>query len=233
MELENENGTYYPVEDVSLYQGIVGEKTKFLYNYLDSNFKWNVSEEDYFSDLSNAKAIIESLEIDTESDKQEVIFAINNVISNTEKKHQFYYYISNSTQDVPKYDSELWTKAAKFSIDESTGKCYISTGNVMDLSYINKINMSENVYISVYEVVADEEITSESISGQYKLVLNAKKVVLEVAEENKEKEDTTVAPDVELPQTGVNVIAIVMLFSIIVTIALATLKKYKNMKDIK
>lgn len=245
MVLDDENGKYYPVEEVSLYQALVGETVgKNLFDYLDGQFTWNIDEKDYFSDFSNAKAIIESLVIDTESDKQEVIFAINNIISNLEKKHQFYFYISNSTQDIPKYDSELWTKADKFTINESTGQCYISTGNIMNLSYIDNINMSENVYISIYEVVADEAITSEKISGQYKLVLNAKKVTLEMAEdENVEnekvevkdegKDDTTVTPDSKLPQTGVNMSTMISLVTIIVLIALVTMKKYRNMKDIK
>lgn len=46
MELEGENGTYYPVEDVSLYQARISESIgKNLWDYLDSNFKWNLSEE--------------------------------------------------------------------------------------------------------------------------------------------------------------------------------------------
>ncbi len=47
MTLEGENGTYYPVEDVSLYQARIGEEIgKNLWDYLDSNFKWNLSDEE-------------------------------------------------------------------------------------------------------------------------------------------------------------------------------------------
>ena len=45
MEMDDENGKYIPVEDVSLYQGCVGESVgKNLWDYLDSNFKWKLSE---------------------------------------------------------------------------------------------------------------------------------------------------------------------------------------------
>lgn len=44
MELDDENGRYYPVEDVSLYQGFVNETFgKNLHDYLSANFKWNIS----------------------------------------------------------------------------------------------------------------------------------------------------------------------------------------------
>lgn len=46
MELEDENGKYYPVEDVSLYQGLVAESVgKNLFDYLSSDFKWNLSDD--------------------------------------------------------------------------------------------------------------------------------------------------------------------------------------------
>ncbi len=46
MQLEDENGKYYPVEDVSLYQAMIGDTIgKNLCDYLDSDFKWNLEEE--------------------------------------------------------------------------------------------------------------------------------------------------------------------------------------------
>lgn len=45
MIMDDENGKYYPVEDISLYQAdIVGDGTeiKDLLNYLDDKFKWNI-----------------------------------------------------------------------------------------------------------------------------------------------------------------------------------------------
>lgn len=46
MELEDENGKYHPVEDVSLYQALVNEKVgKNLFNYLDDNFVWDLEED--------------------------------------------------------------------------------------------------------------------------------------------------------------------------------------------
>ncbi len=45
MELEDVNGTYYPVEDVSLYQGLVGESVgKNLFDYLSDEFIWNLGD---------------------------------------------------------------------------------------------------------------------------------------------------------------------------------------------
>lgn len=43
MCIDDENGKYYPVEDVSLYQGLVSELfDKNLYDYLSNEFKWNI-----------------------------------------------------------------------------------------------------------------------------------------------------------------------------------------------
>ena len=43
-EMEDENGKYYPIEDVSLYQALIGKDIgKNLFDYLDDNFKWNSS----------------------------------------------------------------------------------------------------------------------------------------------------------------------------------------------
>lgn len=41
LQLDDENGTYYPVEDVELYQGKSGN----LLGQTDSDFKWNIQEE--------------------------------------------------------------------------------------------------------------------------------------------------------------------------------------------
>lgn len=47
MELDNEDGTYYSLEDVSLYQAIVGPKVgSYLCDYLNDNFKWNIDSEE-------------------------------------------------------------------------------------------------------------------------------------------------------------------------------------------
>lgn len=43
MEMDDEGGKYYPVEEVSLYQGLVSaEIGKNLYDYLSDEFKWNI-----------------------------------------------------------------------------------------------------------------------------------------------------------------------------------------------
>ena len=44
-ELDDENGKYYPVEDVMLYQGVNDKNNQLLYNYLDSKFVWTLSDE--------------------------------------------------------------------------------------------------------------------------------------------------------------------------------------------
>ena len=50
LELDDENGKYIPIEDVSLYQGSVvttlsGKVDKGLFDYLSDDFVWNLSEE--------------------------------------------------------------------------------------------------------------------------------------------------------------------------------------------
>lgn len=45
-ELDDENGKYYTVEEVSLYQALVSENVgKNLFDYLSSEFKWNIVEQ--------------------------------------------------------------------------------------------------------------------------------------------------------------------------------------------
>lgn len=43
-ELDDENGKYYPVEDISLYMAYPdGNGNTYLVDYLDGNFKWNIA----------------------------------------------------------------------------------------------------------------------------------------------------------------------------------------------
>ena len=51
MELDDKNGTYYPVEDVSLYQSYGSG----LYDYLDNGFTWNLEDETTTPDEENKK----------------------------------------------------------------------------------------------------------------------------------------------------------------------------------
>lgn len=44
-ELDDENGKYYPIEDVMLYQGKVDSSTKVLLNYKDPQYKWNITDD--------------------------------------------------------------------------------------------------------------------------------------------------------------------------------------------
>lgn len=247
MVLDDENGKYYPVEDISLYQGLVGDSVgKNLFDYLDGQFSWNIDEQDYFSDFSEAKATIESLSIsestaDPNNSSQKLSFAVTNVKINTAKKHQFYYYISNSKDDVPSYDSNLWKKADKVVIDDKAGTCYISTGNILDLSYADKLNLSVDTYISIYEVIDDKEIDSETISGTYKLGLNAKKISLTDDEpvnnntntNNNSNTNTNTTVDdtvanTKIPQTGesVLIISLIALFVVAIVVCVLKIRKY-------
>lgn len=44
MEMDDEEGKYYPVEDVSLYQAVITNdgSVRSLYDYLSNEFKWNI-----------------------------------------------------------------------------------------------------------------------------------------------------------------------------------------------
>ena len=47
MEMDDEDGKYYPVEDVSLYQALVNEWVgKNLCDYLSNDFKWNLGNDE-------------------------------------------------------------------------------------------------------------------------------------------------------------------------------------------
>lgn len=58
MVLADENGKYFPVEDVSLYQALTYEKdgktSKNLFDYLNDNFKWNLGNDDTTIDNTTA-----------------------------------------------------------------------------------------------------------------------------------------------------------------------------------
>ena len=58
MVLDDENGKYIPVEDVSLYQALTYEKdgktSKNLFDYLNDNFKWNLGNDDTTIDNTTA-----------------------------------------------------------------------------------------------------------------------------------------------------------------------------------
>lgn len=58
MVLDDENGKYFPVEDVSLYQALTYEKdgktSKNLFDYLNDNFKWNLGNDDTTIDSTTA-----------------------------------------------------------------------------------------------------------------------------------------------------------------------------------
>lgn len=52
MEVEDEDGKYYPIEDVSLYQALVGETVgNNLFDYLSDQFKWNIDESNVGGDI--------------------------------------------------------------------------------------------------------------------------------------------------------------------------------------
>jgi len=47
MSVEDKDGKYYPIEDVSLYQGCVGDSIGVnLFDYMDDSFRWNLDEEE-------------------------------------------------------------------------------------------------------------------------------------------------------------------------------------------
>ena len=43
-ELDDENGKYYPVEDVTVYQGRITQSKKLLYRLYDQKFTWNIDD---------------------------------------------------------------------------------------------------------------------------------------------------------------------------------------------
>lgn len=43
-ELDDENGKYYPIEDVMGYQGYINQDEKGLYDFYDTRFTWNIDD---------------------------------------------------------------------------------------------------------------------------------------------------------------------------------------------
>ncbi len=256
MELDDKNGTYYPVEDVSLYQACIDQTydIRALYNYLSNEFVWNIPEDDYFSDFSNAKAYIQDFVIDSEqTERNNLVVAVDNIKSNNAKKHKFFYYISNEQGNLPNYDSNLWRVANKSIINAETGICQIYTENIYELPYINDLDLSKPIYISIYEVISDDEITSDTISGEYRLMLERKQITfLQVDDDpgsgeepgddpginidpndpddpgkpDPGKEDPTVSGG-KIPQTGVESFLIVIIMGTVITAIVAGIK-YKK-----
>lgn len=91
MELDDENGTYYPVEDVSLYQALVGENVgKNLFDYLDDNFKWNLEEPEKQPDTTTTPENLPNAGINTVIYIAIVMLLITAVIiGNKYKKYNF------------------------------------------------------------------------------------------------------------------------------------------------
>ena len=234
LELEDENGKYYPVEDIDLAQAYQLEDNQwFMYGYTDTNFSWKDNGDD-FSDFSEAKVGINELVFEGNTEEQEsfkefLTLKIYNIVANPNVQHQFYYYISNSKTDVPDISSNLWTKAESFIIDPSTGACQINTTDITKLSYYRDLNFGTDIYMYVYEVIGNDPITSETISGDYKLVLNAKTLSWEEKEDGK---DDTVIQEPEIPQTGATpegiIIAIIAI--VILSVAVIKMKEYKDIK---
>lgn len=53
MEMDDESGKYYQIEDISLYQAVVGDTRKMLFDYLSSDFKWNLGNAPLNTDNNN------------------------------------------------------------------------------------------------------------------------------------------------------------------------------------
>ena len=89
------------------------------------------------------------------------------------------------------------------------------------LSYINKVNFNTDVYMYIYEVITDKDKVAEGISGEYKLVLNGKKVG--------EEPDNSIA-GTRIPQTGESIIIISTIVILIVSgiVAVMKIRKYKE-----
>lgn len=216
MSLDDENGTYYPVEDVSLYQAIVGESVgKNLCDYLSDDFKWNIGETDYFSDFGK-------INIDYKNNNKTAI-NITNIVSENTKTHTFYYYISNSRSDIPAIDSNLWTKVSNTTIGEN-GIANISMEELNKLSYINKVNFNTDVYMYIYEVLTDKDKEAQGIQGEYKLVLNGKLI-------GENSKDNSTA-GTRIPQTGESMLIISALAVLVISgvVAVMKIRKYKDIK---
>ncbi len=226
---DDENGKYYPIEDVSLYQASVGSTGKMLYNYLDSNFTWNISENSKFSDFSQMKLS----KVLINNTKQEIAFS--NISSNDSVKRKIYYYLSSSKNAaLPEITSEKWMAAKSFK--KGSNGDYTLDLDITKLPYELDVTNGK-LYISIYEVISDNEITSTKIDGNYKLVLNSKEVSLEnpnnggTTNETPKKEDTTTSQKT-LPKAGKDM-AIIGGILLVMVVGLVGVVKYNKFKDVK
>lgn len=224
---DDENGKYYPIEDVSLYQANIGSAGNILYNYLDSNFTWNITEDSKFSDFTQMKLS----KILINNTKQEIAFS--NINSNDNVKHKIYYYLSSNKNDtLPEISSNKWVVAKSFE-KENNGN-YTLTLDLTKLPYAFEATNGK-LYISIYEVISDNEITSNKIEGNYKLVLNSKEVSLEnpanSADKNTKKDDATTTTKT-LPKAGKDmaISGIVLLAMVIGIVGIVKYNKYKDIK---
>lgn len=237
-EIDDENGKYYPIKDIELCQGRINSANgeKHLLSRSDDKFVWNL--DDGFSDFSNAKATLVSINATIgETTSGSVEIAVHNVKANTQKKHKFYYYLSNDTQNIPEYDSDLWKEADSFKINEETGECIIYITYEVKGDESIALDFADNVYVSIYEVISDTEITTEKIEGMYKLGLESKAITwgelddddIDDSMEDEDKTDGTTA-DVNLPHTGLKIGFIVVIIAILGA-GIACIK-YNGLKNI-
>lgn len=59
-EIDDENGTYYPIEDIDLFQGVNNSAGIRMYDYLSEDFEWNLSD-DVGDDDNNSNTIISNI----------------------------------------------------------------------------------------------------------------------------------------------------------------------------
>lgn len=172
---------------------------------------------------------------------------LGNILMDSSVNHQFYFYFSNDSADIPPVDSEDWIMMP-YEIEEGTGivKGTITMDNLADLPY--EVNWGEDVYMSVYEVISDDEIKTDTITGEYKLVCSSKSFS-ELAigsgedseggnstlpednnQENNNNNNSSIA-DKEYPAAGISVV-MVSAISIIMIIGIYGYIRYKRLRKI-
>lgn len=179
LELDNENGKYYDVEDVWIYQSSVFEDgKKYLLRYGDSGFKWNLEETEWEKFVKNFKEnetlnMYEDGVLNIEYDSEKMVITVTDGENQYVTQFNYnngivsYQYSDSKTEGELFVDSimqsiALQEFAKKFNYDLEKMSKYLEENKELTLSK-NGIEYE----LAKFNIDESAEGSSVTIDGEY------------------------------------------------------------------
>lgn len=250
LELDDENGTYYPVEDVNLYLCMKADNGLWLADYTDSSFTWNLEETEWdkFVDKFKENDTIKYYEEDSSSKitinhddkKMTITLTVNGETYTTQLNYNngiVSYESAKNKKDEELFVDSLWTSVAlqvwanKFNYDFEKLALILQSRNDFTLAK-DGIEFTSGKF-NIEEVGSNFETT---ITGAYYSTLkfdliNGLSSYNEKIPDTEDKDIPTDTPEVENPETGnasrvIGITTVTILF--IGLVAYIKVKKYSK-----